>query len=124
MSKYFPHQSFTCPPPPDLHLHRHNRLHNAHPVLALAWAAAATVSTDPVSPPAAPKDAAHDCDTREVWTVQKSAWCCEYKKIGVHRVRGPAEEKDEKKPVTLPVEEKKPVETKPVDEKKAAVKPI
>ena len=77
-------------------------------VLALAWAAAATESTDQESPPAAPNEAAHNCFTREIWTAEKTAWCCEHKKLGCKDVQTPAEQK-EKKPVTPPVDEKKPV---------------
>ena len=62
-------------------------------VLALAWAAAATVITEPEHPTdAAPsKEVGYNCYTREMWSAQKAAWCCASKQIGCTTADVPAE---------------------------------
>eukprot|EP00754_Rhynchopus_humris_P025718 Rhum_TRINITY_DN14961_c0_g1::Rhum_TRINITY_DN14961_c0_g1_i2::g.128823::m.128823 len=53
-------------------------------LLALAWAAAAAVVTDaaPATPPAPKIDTrGYNCLSREVWSAEKAAWCCEHKQL-------------------------------------------
>ena len=71
-------------------------------LVALAWAAAATAATDPApATPPAPKTATrgYNCRSREVWSAEKAAWCCEQKQLGCKTDKVPEAVKDEKRSV-------------------------
>ena len=73
-------------------------------LVTLAWAAAATAATDPApATPPAPKTETrgYNCLSREVWSAEKAAWCCEQKQLGCKTDKVPeaVKERDEKRSV-------------------------